>query len=99
METSLEEKGINILMSTFKKTVIDQEELEELISYIGYNFLPKSVVRGKIEGLSKYHKEFECNGANNGKGCYEMFCEDQECRNAPKEYNSALSDLSKELGL
>jgi len=48
----------------------------------------------KVEGMKKYHKEFECNGANNGKGCYETFCEDQNCRNAPKEYNSALTDIS-----
>lgn len=48
----------------------------------------------KVERMKKYHKEFECNGANNGKGCYETFCEDQNCRNAPKEYNSALTDIS-----
>jgi hypothetical protein len=46
-------------------------------------------VRGKI----KYHKEFECNGANNGKGCYEDWCEDQNCRNAPKEWNEALDKV------
>jgi len=38
----------------------------------------------------KIHKEFECNGAHNGKGCYESWCEDQNCRNAPKEWNLAL---------
>ena len=37
--------------------------------------------------------EFECNGAFNGKGCYEDFCEDQNCRNAPKEYNQAIADV------
>ena len=45
----------------------------------------------RLEKEKKYHKEFECNGANNGKGCYETFCEDQDCRNAPKEHNSTLS--------
>jgi len=45
-----------------------------------------------VEGLKKYHKEFECNGAHKGKGCYESWCEDQDCRNAPKEYNKALQD-------
>lgn len=50
-------------------------------------------LRENIEGMRKYHREFECNGANNGKGCYETWCEDQNCRNAPKEYNQALSDI------
>lgn len=54
-------------------------------------------IREEIEKKRKYHKEFECNGAHNGKGCYETFCEDQECRNAPKEYNQALDDLLKAL--
>lgn len=46
----------------------------------------------EIEKSKKVHREFECNGAYNGKGCYEDWCEDQNCRNAPKEYNQALSD-------
>ncbi len=54
-------------------------------------------VKEMVEGRKKYHKEFECNGAHNGKGCYETFCEDQNCRNAPKEYNQALTDLLSEL--
>jgi len=49
--------------------------------------------RETLEKMKKVHKEFECNGANNGKGCYECFCEDQNCRNAPKEYNQAISDV------
>ena len=56
--------------------------------------LLKSLVE-EVGGMKKYHKEFECNGANNGKGCYETFCEDQNCRNAPKEYNQALQDVIK----
>src|SRR3990167_1421306 len=43
-----------------------------------------------IEKSKKWHKEFECSGAHDGKGCYEAFCEDQNCRNAPKEYNAGL---------
>jgi len=47
----------------------------------------------EVEKMRKYHKEFECNGAHNGKGCFEDFCEDQNCKNAPKEYNQALTDI------
>lgn len=55
----------------------------------------KAKFKEVVEGMEKYHKEFECNGANNGKGCYETFCEDQNCRNAPKDYNQALQDVLK----
>ncbi len=50
-------------------------------------------LEGEIENMKKYHKEFECNGANNGKGCYETFCEDQNCINASREHNQALSSI------
>jgi len=46
----------------------------------------------RLEGERKWHKEFECNGANNGKGCFETFCEDQNCRNAPNGHNNAIND-------
>lgn len=52
-----------------------------------------SDLRKEVEKKRKYHKEFECNGAFNGRGCYESWCEDQDCRNAPKEYNSALDEV------
>ena len=59
---------------------------QEVKSFIHSELL---ALKKRVEGMKKYHKEFECKGANNGRGCYETFCEDQNCRNAPKEFNSA----------
>jgi hypothetical protein len=33
----------------------------------------------KLELMKKIHREFECNGANKGKGCYETWCEMETC--------------------
>ena len=55
----------------------------------------KTKWKGEVEGLRKVHHEFECNGAHNGKGCYECWCDDQNCRNAPKEYNQAIDEVLK----
>lgn len=69
-------------------------------------FLTSSTTEGYVLGLKralellppkKYHKEFECNGAFGGHGCFEMFCEDQECRNAPKEYNACRTEIETAL--
>lgn len=67
----------------------------------------KQFIDGLIEREEKdrkWHKEFECNAAFNGKGCFETFCEDQNCRNAPKEWNqskdstiSHLKEIKEEL--
>lgn len=69
-----------------------QETINQEISLAISSHNKELVEKGM--SLKKYHKEFECNGANNGRGCYEDFCEDQECRNAPKEYNQALADFA-----
>lgn len=49
----------------------------------------------RLEWLKKVHKEFECNGAHGGRGCFESWCEDQDCRNAPKEHNKAITEAQE----
>jgi len=63
------------------------EKIESLLK------LKQEEIEKAMEEMRKYHREFECNGANSGRGCHEDWCEDQKCRNAPKEYNQALDDL------
>lgn len=36
-------------------------------------------IRKEIGGMKQVHREFECNGANNGKGCYETWCDFETC--------------------
>ena len=44
----------------------------------------------------KVHRNFECNGAHNGKGCYEDWCEMETCNSEEaiefKSFNSALAE-------
>lgn len=87
----------------FAKTFLDgyfsrKEQKAQISAYIVVQL--HDLIRAEIEeieGMKKVHKEFECNGANNGRGCYETFCEDQDCRNAPKEWNSALTAVQERL--
>lgn len=66
----------------------------EFVAIVKYWVLQREKeIAEEVEKMKKYHREFECNGAFNGKGCYESWCEDQECRNAPKEYNQAITDV------
>jgi hypothetical protein len=70
------------------------EKYKELESFISKAISQREKeIAEDVNKLKKYHKEFECNGAHNGRGCYESWCEDQECRNAPKEYNQAITDV------
>lgn len=72
---------------------IIRDERNRLREAVDSNFISKAELRERIEWMKKYHKEFECKGAYGGRGCYETFCEDQNCKNAPKEYNQALKDV------
>lgn len=51
----------------------------------------------ELEGMKKEHREFECNGAHGGKGCYESWCHIDTCTSKDamhcKSYNQALTDL------
>jgi len=70
-----------------EQAAADMRMTEEIISKYQAELIEK------VRGLKKYHKEFECNGAFNGRGCYESWCEDQTCRNAPKEHNEAIEQV------
>ena len=49
----------------------------------------------------KEHREFECNGAHNGKGCYEDWCDVETCISKDamtcKGFNQALSQINTSL--
>jgi len=77
-------------ITTFWLTLIEEElsrQREEMME--------------KVEGMKKEHREFECNGANNGKGCYEDWCNIETCTSKDaiecKTYNQAIEDLLKAL--
>jgi hypothetical protein len=54
-------------------------------------------LKNRIEEMRKVHREFECNGAYDGKGCYEDWCDIKTCTSkdavACKTYNQALDDV------
>lgn len=87
---------IEKILKDYENSVIDFDEMMTRVVVASNTHLLNSLI-AEVEGMKKYHKEFECSGANNGKGCYETFCEDQNCRNAPKEYNQALLDIATSL--
>lgn len=49
-----------------------------------------------LEGMKRQHREFECNGANNGRGCFESWCDMAVCVSqealACRNYNAALNE-------
>lgn len=51
----------------------------------------------EVEGRKKTHRVFECNGAHGGKGCFESWCEDQNCRSQDavevRAHNAALDEV------
>lgn len=74
-------------------------EVCNLVMFIKKHFLPKSVVKEKIEKLFKRHGVFECNGTRK----YEDWCEKEDCPSEDarmiKANNKVLSDLLKDLDL
>lgn len=58
------------------------------------NFIDQEIERKM--GMRKIHKEFECNGAHNGKGCYENWCDMKTCISKDalhcKSYNQAIDE-------
>lgn len=64
-----------------------------------FNEALRRVIDQEIErkkGVRKIHREFECNGAHNGKGCYENWCDMKTCISKDalhcKSYNQAIDE-------
>jgi len=84
-----------------KKPTIKNLERELIIDYWRKALtLHEQAVQERVvevlEGMRKVHREFECNGAHGGKGCYEDWCDMKTCTSADalacKEFNKALDN-------
>lgn len=77
----------DMAVSELKDNFYTQERYEDAIQWELDRALAQILQLLEDVAPEKYHKEFECNF-----GTHESFCENQDCPNAPKEYNQGVQD-------
>lgn len=97
----------NNLPKSVERSVLGDEKIflafrvayPKIKNYLTLNLLEAE--RERWGSMRKVHRVFECNGAHNGRGCYETWCDMENCNSKEaiefRIYNQAIDDQIRQL--